>query len=313
MTDEQTITVAICADDRYAPGLMVTLGSILLYADPAVPIDIVVLDHGITSQNWTRLMQVVEKCESRTRLQRLELAINAMALDRGITIQNWTHLTHEAEMRGGRVCLRRLQLDRSLLQGLPPGQHGSAAVYARLLLPDLLPEVPTLVYVDADIMFFRDIADFARTPLSGRAAAVCQDEILRWIGNDCPIPGSAHADQPYFNSGVMLIDLDYWRCHGVGRQAIEFLQRHGTACRFWDQTALNALLVGKVRLVDASWNRFALADPELFLATRFNVHLVARNKPWLQPSTAFFMQLWYVMYQAITGRKWDFGQSPLNT
>jgi lipopolysaccharide biosynthesis glycosyltransferase len=104
----------------------------------------------------------------------------------------------------------------------------------------------------------------------------------------------------------MLIDLDYWRRNGVGRQAIEFLQRHPETCRLWDQTALNTLLVGKVRFADTSWNRVAATDPDLFLANPFNVHLVNRNKPWLLPSASFFAQLWYVAYHAITGRKWAF-------
>ena len=307
LIDVETITVAICADDRYAPGLIVTLGSILLYADPSVAIDAVVLDCGLTQQSWTDLTQVVENCVTLIRLQRLELMINAMAQDWGIARQNWGRLTHASEKRGPRVCLQRLQLEESHFHGLPPGPHGSAAVYARLLLPELLADVPSVVYVDSDVIFFKDIAEFARMPLEGCAAAVCRDEIVRRIGNDSIEPMSDHAGEPYFNSGVMHIDLDYWRRHGVGRQAIELLQRHGEACRFWDQTALNSLLVGKVRFADTSWNRVVATDPELFVADHFNVHLVSRSKPWLTPSTNFFPQLWYLAYQAITGRKWAIG------
>jgi UDP-D-galactose:(glucosyl)LPS alpha-1,3-D-galactosyltransferase len=204
------------------------------------------------------------------------------------------------------MCFQRLPIDRSQLRDLPPGQHGSDAVYARLILPELLPDVPAVVYLDSDILFFRDIAEFWRLPLGGCAAIVCKDEILRCLGNDSPAPDAERAGEPYFNSGLMLIDLDYWRRHGVVRQAIEFLARHGNACRFWDQTALNALLVGKVRYADARWNRFAMTDPEVFLADRFNVHLVARNKPWLQPSEDFYPQLWYLIYHAIMDRKWTF-------
>jgi lipopolysaccharide biosynthesis glycosyltransferase len=303
----ETITVAICADDRYAPGLMVTLGSILLYADPSVTINAVVLDCGITGQNWTYLTQVVENCVTLARLQRLELMINALALDRGITRQNWRHLTHAAEKCGPRVCLQRLQLDRSRFHGLPPGPLGSDAVYARLLLPELLGDAPTVVYLDSDIIFFKDIAEFARMPLAGCAAVVCRDELVKWIRNDAIEPECDHAGEPYFNSGVMLIDLDYWRREGVGRQTLDLLRRHGEKCRFWDQTALNHLLVGKMRFADTSWNRVTSTDLDGFLANPFNVHLVSQHKPWLTQSANFFAQLWYVAYQAITGRKWAFG------
>ena len=265
-----------------------------------------VLDCGITGQNWAYLTQVVENCVTLVRLQRVELMINALAMDRGITRQNWRHLNHAVEKCGPRVCLQRLQLDRSLFHGLPPGPFGSDAVYARLLLPELLCDAPTAVYVDSDIMFFKDIAEFARIPFAGCAAVACRDELVKWIRNDPIGPECDHAGEPYFNSGVMHIDLDYWRLQGVGRQAIGLLQRHGETCRFWDQTALNHLLVGKMRFADTSWNRVTSTDLDGFLANPFNVHLVSQHKPWLTQSANFFAQLWYVAYQSITGRKWTF-------
>ena len=44
----------------------------------------------------------------------------------------------------------------------------------------------------------------------------------------------------YFNSGVMLINLDYWRANNVKEKVIDFISRKPEVIRFADQDGLNS-------------------------------------------------------------------------
>ena len=51
-------------------------------------------------------------------------------------------------------------------------------------------------------------------------------------------------EQPYFNAGVMLIDLDAWRREDLVGRMLACLRRHRRDVLWWDQYALNVELAG---------------------------------------------------------------------
>ena len=51
----------------------------------------------------------------------------------------------------------------------------------------------------------------------------------------------------YFNSGVLLINLDYWREHNITQQLLDFVCTNPNKCLLHDQDAINAVLYGKIR------------------------------------------------------------------
>mgnify|MGYP000308479184 CR=1 FL=1 len=59
----------------------------------------------------------------------------------------------------------------------------------------------------------------------------------------------------YFNSGVLLVNLDYWREEGLMSKALDYISKNGSKLVFYDQDVLNALL----------------HDCKLFLPFRYNV------------------------------------------
>ena len=63
------------------------------------------------------------------------------------------------------------------------------------------------------------------------------------------------AEGPYFNSGVMLMDLDELRKHDFFQRAVEFLSSWTRHYRFWDQSAINFLLHGQIDTLPEYWNR----------------------------------------------------------
>ncbi len=82
---------------------------------------------------------------------------------------------------------------------------------------------------------------------------------VQWLKNDLAFDAPDASDHAYFNAGVMLIDLDAWRACGIERELLELLSRDPKRFRWWDQTAMNFLLRGRVEIVQPRWNTWAEA------------------------------------------------------
>ena len=124
--------------------------------------------------------------------------------------------------------------------------------YCRILLPHLL-DVPRLIYLDCDVLVFRDLSQLFDLELSpGKVLAAVPDSETLSLAEDCTddsrCDGIFLAEGAYFNCGVMLMNLDELRKQDFFERAVEFLNRK-SAYRFWDQSAINFLLYGQIRRV----------------------------------------------------------------
>jgi lipopolysaccharide biosynthesis glycosyltransferase len=163
----------------------------------------------------------------------------------------------------------------------------SAAVYMRLRLASLLPDVETVLYLDADTVTLASLSPLLETDFAGHGVAAVQDHLWR--------NGPDSTNAGYFNTGVMLIDLRRWRDRQIGSRAEKYVESHH--CRFWDQDALNAVLFDDWLELDPEWNVFhfdEVADPAWsplspaqavrwwrILQQRARVmHYVTAVKPW---------------------------------
>ncbi|MEV6964081.1 glycosyltransferase family 8 protein [Hamadaea sp. NPDC051192] len=186
---------------------------------------------------------------------------------------------------------------------LPFDSHGSPAVYYRLHIAELLPEYDSALYVDADTIFLRDPAELLTLDLGPHPLAAVQDVCVPTLGSPDCLPGVPLDEDeralPYFNSGLLVIDLDHWRRLGIGSAALRFATTSAQHVRFWDQDALNHVVRGDWRRLDRRWNVFPLEDiwqaeefpyygeeyvPRTGLARlareAYLIHFVTRHKPW---------------------------------
>lgn len=113
---------------------------------------------------------------------------------------------------GNQVCF--YEPDIKLLEGFTIRKFSkriSMATYYRCILSKLLPtDIDRLLYLDCDIVIVGDISEYWNTPLSDETgvAAVADmgcDEAARYEILKYPMEDS------YFNAGVLLINLNYWR------------------------------------------------------------------------------------------------------
>ena len=133
------------------------------------------------------------------------------------------------------------------------GKRISMATYYRCMFSAILPDdVEKVLYLDCDIVVFGDISEFWNTDLSGCCAACIED-----IGKDEDERYERlHYDRSYsyFNAGVLLINLDYWREHKVDKQCVEYFQTYPERILFNDQDLLNVVLHKDKVFVPLKWN-----------------------------------------------------------
>lgn len=182
---------------------------------------------------------------SLARLASVPIAF--VVLDGGLT-ERQRQLVSRAIARVSRLSheIRFVRVDDSRFRGYRL-MNGNAMAYARLLLPGLLTEEWTL-YCDADVIWQGDVAELWQER---------GEDVLAVATPDCE--DSARKDEgifgEYFCTGIMLMNLAGWRRESTAKQCINWLDSNPEA-RFWDQSAINHILKGRVKLIDKMWNRY---------------------------------------------------------
>jgi len=180
------------------------------------------------------------------------------------------------EAKGGRV-VHHLIGDK--FGDLPAPAWLPPATLYRFLLPDLI-DAKRVLYLDADTVVVRDLAELHQADLGGAPLAAMVDYPLYYwetghhqtfAGETMSLEhylktiiGSDPARKVYFNSGVLVMDLDLWRTRYIASQAIAFLRGHDHPLIWFDQDALNAVIGSDYAPLDARWNSFAGFTVEKF-------------------------------------------------
>lgn len=138
----------------------------------------------------------------------------------------------------------------------------SDAVYLRLAIGEALPEASRALYLDSDTVVLRDLRPLLARRLNGAPLAAVRDPQNPVLKLGIALPGWKELGLPggreYFNSGVMLMDLDACRRCRIFERARDFLAEYPASVRFWDQDALNWSVGENWHRLEREWNTFAL-------------------------------------------------------
>lgn len=203
-------------------------------------------------------------------------------MDGGIDDVSWNFLEQKVSGLSREIHLQRHRISMSTFEGFPPDWGGGAMTYARLLMQSIIEE-DEVIYVDSDILCFRNLRELWEEPMESNLIAACQDRNIKVLGNDSVFElNEEEAQQWYFNAGFMKVNLRMWRQEHIQSKAMALLREFGTKCTWWDQTALNAICQGKVKYLNRGWNRFCVERFTLqdFTEDMINIHYVSRAKPW---------------------------------
>ncbi|WP_316674357.1 glycosyltransferase family 8 protein [uncultured Tolumonas sp.] len=137
--------------------------------------------------------------------------------------------------------------------GFPVSNQWPTAIYYRLLIPELLPaELEKVLYCDCDVMIRGSIDELWDIDLTGYGVAAVEDVLspitpmIEQLGCD--------PEFGYFNSGVMLINLSFWRENNISELALSYLQSNLDKIKHPDQDALNFVLNKHWYRLHYKWN-----------------------------------------------------------
>lgn len=139
--------------------------------------------------------------------------------------------------------------------GVELPQYLSIASVWRLAIAEMLPDdMDRVVYLDADVLVRHPLTRIWDNQLGSNPIGAVRDPLIPWFGSrDLPWEElGLSPETPYFNSGVMLVDLEAWRRDDVGSRAQEILRTRKLP--YADQCALNVALDGNWRRLSPGWN-----------------------------------------------------------
>lgn len=187
----------------------------------------------------------------------------------------------------------------ALVQNLPTSARWPAIVYARLALTKLLPaDISRVIYLDTDVLVRWPIEKLYETDLAGADLGAVKEALSPFIPLRTDMRQNADifdGAEPYFNSGVLLIDLDAWRRIDFPAE-IAALASSGVLSRlYFDQDMLNLIFRGRWAQLEWRWNTID-AHPAHEALDPAILHFTYATKPWalragIMRSTAYAR--WY--------------------
>ncbi|PIA55614.1 hypothetical protein AQUCO_00700136v1 [Aquilegia coerulea] len=173
--------------------------------------------------------------------------------------------------------------------------------YARNYLANLLPScVRRVVYLDSDLVLVDDIAKLAATPLGEDESVVlaapeyCNANFTSYFtpsfwSNPALSLTFAGRKACYFNTGVMVIDLERWRKGDYTTKIIEWMELQ-KRMRIYELGSLPPFLLvfaGNIASVDHKWNQHGLGGDnfqglcrDLHPGPVSLLHWSGKGKPW---------------------------------
>ena len=238
------------------------------------------------------------------------------------------HLLHETlpesdltqlEAWCGRVgwVFRPIRVPAALFADAPVSAQYPKEMYYRLLAPQLLPQtVERVLYLDPDILVINPLRPLWIQNLGGNLFAAAAHTGMTELANDVNRLRLG-TDHDYYNSGVLLIDLQRGREEIAPQALFDYVRAHEKELLLPDQDLLNALFGDRVLpLEDALWNYDARNYNNYLLRSSGEqnlswvmehtavLHFCGKAKPW-KPGYVYRFGLLYQHYLQLTRRDWQ--------
>ncbi len=239
MSKPNHIAIFAAADEGYAIPMATMMSSVLINHKGEMPITFYLSGDDIGAESKERLQSLAE--------------------------------SHSAAVEWVNISAADAETLRESTRVSPKLRSLSSHAFDRLLMPRLLPEdLERVIYLDADLVVSGDIEELWNLPLGDYPILATQEYSIPTAADVCNIaniqtlsePDFTHIfavmglepDTKYFNSGVMLVNLNAWREKDITSQLLTCLSHHIQKCILWDQDILNAVLAKQWGELSPQWN-----------------------------------------------------------
>jgi lipopolysaccharide biosynthesis glycosyltransferase len=187
--------------------------------------------------------------------------------------------------------------------------------YFKLLLSSVIDrETGIILYIDSDMVVNGGITHIFDLDIRNYALAAVEAPPIEY---DHRMQLSLPYDAQYFNSGLMLVNLDYWRKHDSEEHLLCFAKKKRYVF-FHDQDALNMVFRNQWFSLHPIWNKLHMcinyhpyfanqSDKYIFKKQPLIIHYAADFKPWY---SFHFLPYKRVYYRFLEMTPWK-GTKPL--
>lgn len=245
----QEYNICYSLDSNYAEQLAVSITSILKNADNDDNINIYILDGGLKKDDKNKI----------------ELLKNIKAF-------NINYLSvNEKEFKDCPLLAKQGEQHKDY--------HVTLPTYFRFKIAGLLSKLPKVLYLDCDVIIRTSLKELFEISLDGYSVAMVLDSESTKEAKRLNI-------KKYYNAGVMLINLDYWRKNNVEQQLFNCAKNNQDIILWQDQDIINLSLNQSIKEIDKVWNYQYFQYENVVAEDLANIsilHLAGRFKPWLMP------------------------------
>jgi Lipopolysaccharide biosynthesis proteins, LPS:glycosyltransferases len=206
---------------------------------------------------------------------------------------------------------------------IPANSGWTLATYYRLFVGEILDkEIEKIIYLDCDLVIVGNIIELWNIDIDQYAVGCIED---MWSGKANNYSRLNYDPKySYFNAGVLLMNLKYFREHKLQDKAIKYVRRMGNKLIFCDQDILNALIHDQKQLIHLRYNMQdgfyrrrkqirTASIPTLLEEIKHPViiHYTGSKKPW-QYKSQHPMKYQYEKYLDLTEWKGERPHMPFN-
>lgn len=202
--------------------------------------------------------------------------------------------------------LRLLDIRGQGLEGFTP-LRGSIVTYARLLIPKFFNEnFEEVFYCDVDVLLLKGFQDFQDVDITGKAVVGVVDPLFNTLGDELEWldENDPKRKLPYFNAGMIRINLNYWRDYSIMEKALDMAFKEKEKCLRHDQSIMNYLFAGEVIMISEENNLMigsTSGESRLSDDTAANIHFLGIQNPWMLIFHRRLINFWRSMFISTLG------------
>ena len=238
------IPIFLSSDNNYAPFVATTTASVLYNTKSFC--NFYILDGGIKEENKERIYSLKEK-------------FNNFSIE-----------------------FIKINIEKEFKKFNAPG-HLNLATYSRFLIPNLKPNLEKAIYLDADIIVMKDIADFYNQSLDEYILGAVWERALENQENEKrKIDFELSSSHKYFNAGAIMINVQKWPKEEMLTKLFQIQNRYNSLLKCADQDVLNKIFDNNYKVLQDKFNwinhnyEYSVKKEEPIVIRHFN----GPCKPW---------------------------------
>lgn len=194
-------------------------------------------------------------------------------------------------------------IDDGLFTDAPILLHYTKEMYYRLLAFRLLPrELDRILYLDPDILVINPVQELYDLDIREYLYAAAYHETVKEINR---IRFNSYEIDAYYNSGVLLMNLELQRKLIDERDIYDFVEKNKAKLIMPDQDIMNALYAKKIRSLDERIYNYdarryyyyklssgGTCDMDFIIRNTVFLHFCGKKKPWTKTYSGKFHSLY---------------------